>query len=90
MGAELPAEQRLAVSRAIGTQSLRQPAWLLLAQRMGTHAMRSPDDPSPPNPAAELLTCGLTALLNALHRPAPHAAHHSTSSYEGTSPPPEA
>lgn len=79
MNTPLSAEQRLAVSRAMCLQALRQPAWLLLAQRVCAHAA-SNDSPGPNLPSGLWGQC-IEAFLDHLHnahirqRQEDHAQH---------------
>lgn len=77
MSTPLSAEQRLAVSRTMCLQALRQPAWLLCVQRVGAQARPAPGETTGPSMAAELLDLGLTACLDALHRRSSHQPSES-------------
>ena len=73
------AEQRLKVSRALCQQALRQPAWVLLAQRVC--APSASCDPARPSMAAGLWDRCIKSFLDYLHnahvgqREKDHAQH---------------
>ena len=82
MSAPLSAEQRLAVSRAQCLTALRQPTWLLLAQRLckaPTHAPNNQDAESAPK---DFLDRCIESFFDPLHSPHisqrqdDHAQHH--------------
>lgn len=84
MSTPLSAEQRLAISRAMCLQALRQPAWLLCVQRMSAQPTHASGEPPGPSMAAELLDRCLTACLDAIHR---HTVHPQADN--GPMPPPQ-
>ena len=66
MSTSQTAEQRLQVSRALCLQALRQPVWLLLAQRVSAHSAHSSTKPAQAHSLSALLVHGLEAFLDQL------------------------
>ena len=66
MSSPLTAEQRLEVSRALCLQALRQPAWLMLAQRMCVKPAHAPGDQPSQSMAAELFGLCIKSFLGQL------------------------
>lgn len=62
----LTAEQRLEVSRAQCLQALRQPTWLLFAQRMCIKPTNAPCEPPSQSMASELFGLFIKSFLDQL------------------------
>lgn len=62
----LTAEQRLEVSRALCLQALRQPAWLLFAQRVCVKPAHAPGEQPSHSMAGELLGRCIESFLGQL------------------------
>ncbi len=77
-------EQRLEVSRALYLQALRQPAWLLLVQRVCANPTHAPSNAPEPNMAETLLKRCLQSFLDQIddtpmqHSQHDHAPHDPT------------
>lgn len=67
MSTPLTAEQRLEVSRDQCLKALRQPAWLLLAQRVCVQVAPAPGDHPSQNMAAELVGRCIESFLDQLN-----------------------
>ena len=66
MSTPLTAEQRLEVSRAQCLKALRQPAWLLLAQRVCVQPAHAPGENPSQNTTAELVGRCIESFLDQL------------------------
>jgi hypothetical protein len=63
------AEQRLEVSRALCLQALKQPAWLLIAQRVSVHLTHAPMHPNSSKDIPDLLNHCMSSFFDKLKEP---------------------